>query len=118
MENPFQETVTVQPTDESLVRQAQDGCRQALEQLVKRHQVWIYNIAVRMVWIPFRARVDCAGCPAVSWGSHRSDEKSGLSRPAVEAKRVAPRDMNGLPSLLGWRPLVFLVRRQPQRGAT
>lgn len=50
MDNPFQESATAQPTDESLVKQAQEGSRQALEQLVKRHQGWIYNIAIRMVW--------------------------------------------------------------------
>ena len=50
MDNPFLLEVAAEPSDESLVSQAQDGSRGAQEQLVKRHQSWIYNIAVRMVW--------------------------------------------------------------------
>jgi len=50
MYNPFKDTIATEPTDEILVKQAQDGSRDALEQLVKRHQGWIYNLAVRVVW--------------------------------------------------------------------
>ena len=32
--------------------QAQGGNRQALEQLITRHQAWIYNIVLRMVYLP------------------------------------------------------------------
>ena len=35
-----------------MVEQAKDGDRAALEKLVLRHQAWIYNIAVRMVFQP------------------------------------------------------------------
>ena len=38
--------------DESLVLRARSGDRQALEDLVHRHQAWIYNIAVRMLHHP------------------------------------------------------------------
>jgi DNA-directed RNA polymerase specialized sigma24 family protein len=31
---------------------ARSGDRQALEDLVQRHQAWIYNIAVRMLYHP------------------------------------------------------------------
>jgi RNA polymerase sigma factor (sigma-70 family) len=34
------------------VRQAQEGSRGALERLVTRHQAWIYNIVLRMVYLP------------------------------------------------------------------
>ena len=50
MYNPFADTTAAEPTDEVLVKQAQGGSREALEQLVKRHQGWIYNLAVRVVW--------------------------------------------------------------------
>ena len=38
--------------DQSLVLRARSGDRQALEDLVQRHQAWIYNIAVRMLHHP------------------------------------------------------------------
>src|ERR1700730_4523676 len=38
--------------DQSLVLRARSGDRQALEDLVQRHQAWIYNIAVRMLYHP------------------------------------------------------------------
>lgn len=51
MFNPFAET-TDDRNDGELVRQAQDGSRTALEKLILRHQAWIYNIALRMVFQP------------------------------------------------------------------
>jgi hypothetical protein len=68
VDNPFQESATAQPTDESLVKQAQEGSRQALEQLVKRHQGWIYNIAVRMVWYAHDAEAELSQFSAWSSG--------------------------------------------------
>src|SRR5919106_4182400 len=38
--------------DQSLVLRARSGDRKALEDLVQRHQAWIYNIAVRMLYHP------------------------------------------------------------------
>ena len=38
--------------DQSLVLRARSGDRQALEDLVQRHQTWLYNIAVRMLHHP------------------------------------------------------------------
>src|SRR3954462_9303532 len=38
--------------DSDLVELAKNGDRSALEKLVLRHQAWIYNIAVRMVFRP------------------------------------------------------------------
>ena len=49
MYNPFTETITNDVTDEYLVDQARNGNWDALEQLIQRHQAWIFNIAVRMV---------------------------------------------------------------------
>jgi RNA polymerase sigma factor (sigma-70 family) len=49
MHNPFTETVD-ESTDTDLIEQAKHGSREALEKLVLRHQAWIYNIAVRMVF--------------------------------------------------------------------
>src|SRR6267143_6106998 len=52
MANPFAEVVENDVDDVDLVEQAQKGSRAALEKLVLRHQAWIYNIAVRMVFQP------------------------------------------------------------------
>src|ERR1700751_4817553 len=38
--------------DQDLVLRARSGDRQALEDLIQRHQTWIYNIAVRMLHHP------------------------------------------------------------------
>src|SRR4029077_15493943 len=52
MFNPFSEIVEAGTSDDELVEQAKNGDRAALEKLVLRHQAWIYNIAVRMVFHP------------------------------------------------------------------
>ncbi len=52
MLNPFREIALDDTTDVELVNLAQQGDRAALETLVLRHQAWIYNIAVRMVFEP------------------------------------------------------------------
>src|SRR5579859_5351221 len=49
MYNPFSETITIDIADEELVTQAQSGNWDAIEQLIQRHQAWIFNIAIRMV---------------------------------------------------------------------
>jgi RNA polymerase sigma factor (sigma-70 family) len=51
MHNPFTEIVD-ESTDTDLIEQAKQGSREALEKLVLRHQAWIYNIAIRMVFFP------------------------------------------------------------------
>jgi len=38
--------------DQDLVLRARSGDRSALEDLVRRHQAWIYNIAIRMLYHP------------------------------------------------------------------
>src|SRR6185295_12156548 len=55
MFNPFSEVAADVPSDAALVEQATHGDRAALEKLVLRHQAWIYNIAVRMVFHPHDA---------------------------------------------------------------
>ena len=52
MFNPFAEVVDGDSTDTDLVTRAKIGDRGALEGLVLRHQAWVYNIAVRMVFQP------------------------------------------------------------------
>src|SRR5580765_6909373 len=52
MFNPFAETTDADISDVELVDQAKSGDRGALEKLVLRHQAWIYNIAIRMVFHP------------------------------------------------------------------
>jgi RNA polymerase sigma factor (sigma-70 family) len=49
MHNPFRETAADIP-DEELVSSARSGNREALERLFARHQPWIFNIALRMLW--------------------------------------------------------------------
>jgi len=55
MFNPFKEEVEHGSVDAELVKLAQNGDRTALEQLILRHQAWVYNIAVRMVFHPHDA---------------------------------------------------------------
>lgn len=50
MINPFSEKCFASPQDEELIDKAIEGSRPALEELIKRHQDWIYNIALRMVF--------------------------------------------------------------------
>jgi RNA polymerase sigma factor (sigma-70 family) len=50
--NPFAESTDDEFEDVELVRQAKNGDRDSLERLILRHQAWIYNIAVRMVFQP------------------------------------------------------------------
>jgi RNA polymerase sigma factor (sigma-70 family) len=52
MFNPFCEIAEDDFSDTALVEQAKNGDRAALEKLVLRHQAWVYNIAVRMVFQP------------------------------------------------------------------
>jgi len=54
-ENPFIEKVSVGEKDEQLIDEALTGSRNALERLIYRHQAWIYNIALRMVFYPQEA---------------------------------------------------------------
>jgi len=49
--NPLADSPT-DHDDQSLVIRARSGDRKALEDLVQRHQGWIYNIAVRMLFHP------------------------------------------------------------------
>lgn len=55
MFNPFAESDEGDSTDAELAERATSGDRLALESLVLRHQPWIYNIAVRMVFQPHDA---------------------------------------------------------------
>jgi RNA polymerase sigma factor (sigma-70 family) len=50
--NPFAEVLADADDDGELVRRAKDGNCEALEKLILRHQAWVYNIAVRMVFQP------------------------------------------------------------------
>jgi len=43
---------TPHDADRELVEQAQAGSREALERLITRHQRWIYNIVLRMIYLP------------------------------------------------------------------
>lgn len=52
MYNPFTEATDDESKDVELVLQANCGDRDSLERLILRHQAWIYNIAVRMVFDP------------------------------------------------------------------
>lgn len=56
MINPFKEKYTEDKTDEMLIRKAVNGDKLALEEIIKRHQNWIYNIALRMVFYSDEAK--------------------------------------------------------------
>ncbi len=55
MTNPFIEKNESGLTDKELVESSLKGNKKSLGQLVKRHQAWIYNIALKMVWDPVDA---------------------------------------------------------------
>jgi DNA-directed RNA polymerase specialized sigma24 family protein len=48
----YSEPAATDAADGELVAQAQEGSRDALEELVRRHQAWVYNVARRMVGNP------------------------------------------------------------------
>jgi RNA polymerase sigma factor (sigma-70 family) len=50
--SPLPDTTHADPEDCLLVARARSGDGDALEDLVRRHQPWIYNIAVRMLYHP------------------------------------------------------------------
>ncbi len=50
--NPFADVPAGEGRDQELVQLAKGGSRAALEELVVRHQSWIYNLALRMVHHP------------------------------------------------------------------
>jgi len=52
MRNPFTRAAETESEDRELVSRAQAGSREALEQLISRHQPWIYNIVLRIVYLP------------------------------------------------------------------
>ena len=56
MINIFSEQYLSDAEDSELVASAQRGDRSAMEELVVRHQAWIYNIALRMVFDPSDAQ--------------------------------------------------------------
>ncbi|MCI0448676.1 MAG: RNA polymerase sigma factor [Chlorobi bacterium] len=55
MINPFAEKYITDTKDELLIQSALQGNRKSLEELIYRHQAWIYNIALRMVFYPQEA---------------------------------------------------------------
>jgi len=56
MINPFTEKYSTDKTDENLIREVVSGDKVSLESLVRRHQDWIFNIALRMVFNPEEAK--------------------------------------------------------------
>jgi RNA polymerase sigma factor (sigma-70 family) len=56
MINPFTEKYAEDKTDETLIEKAVNGDKYALEEIIKKHQDWIYNIALRMVFYSDEAK--------------------------------------------------------------
>ena len=54
--NPFTDVAAGEGRDRELVRLAKGGSRADLEELVVRHQTWIYKLALRMVHHPEDAK--------------------------------------------------------------
>jgi RNA polymerase sigma factor (sigma-70 family) len=54
MSNPFQTTYQ-DKDDNELIAQAREGSKMALETLIKKHQHYIYNVALKMTLSPFDA---------------------------------------------------------------
>ncbi|HEX2454989.1 MAG TPA: RNA polymerase sigma factor [Vicinamibacterales bacterium] len=51
MENPLSEQAATSAEDAMLVDQAKGGSRDALERLIERHQSWIFNVVLRMLYV-------------------------------------------------------------------
>jgi RNA polymerase sigma factor (sigma-70 family) len=49
---PFRDGADGDPDDVALLGRIRQGSRDALEALVVRHQAWIYNLVLRMVYLP------------------------------------------------------------------
>jgi len=56
MDNPFLQTYTGNKSDTTLINEAQQGSKRALEELILKHQPFIYNVAWKMVRNPVDAR--------------------------------------------------------------
>src|ERR1700737_1280684 len=52
MNNPLADNAPTDHEDQALVMRTRSGDREALEHLIERHQGWIYNISVRMLYHP------------------------------------------------------------------
>jgi RNA polymerase sigma factor (sigma-70 family) len=52
VDNSLADSTPTEQEDENLVVRARIGDRTALENLIERHQAWIYNIALRMLFHP------------------------------------------------------------------
>lgn len=55
LENPFNDTTYSDQTDSNLISEALNGSKKSLELLIKRHQLFIYNIVWKMVLNPQNA---------------------------------------------------------------
>jgi RNA polymerase sigma factor (sigma-70 family) len=52
IDNPLADSAPTEQEDENLLVRARAGDRKALEDLIERHQAWIYNVALRMLFHP------------------------------------------------------------------
>jgi RNA polymerase sigma factor (sigma-70 family) len=52
VDNPLADNTPTDQEDQNLVARARSGDRRALEDLIQRHQGWMYNIALRMLYHP------------------------------------------------------------------
>jgi RNA polymerase sigma factor (sigma-70 family) len=52
VDNPLADVAPTEQEDENLIVRARAGDRKALEDLIERHQAWIYNFALRMLFHP------------------------------------------------------------------
>src|SRR5580692_1554574 len=52
VDNPLADNTPTDQEDQNLVARARSGDRRALEDLIQRHQGWMYNIALRMLYYP------------------------------------------------------------------
>ncbi len=101
--NPLAETSPTDADDLALVTSVQKGNGAALETLVRRHQVWIYNIVLRMVYLPQDAEdatqeILIKVLTHLSTFEHRSSFRTWLYRIAVNhvlnMKRARAEEVN------------------------
>ncbi len=56
MQNPFSDKYTGNEEDVVLIENAVSGDKVSLENLIRKHQDWVYNVALRMVYSPEDAK--------------------------------------------------------------
>ncbi len=118
--SPLNDITYTDPEDCLLVARARSGASDAVEEIVRRHQTWIYNIAVRMLYHPQDATQEILikALTHLSSFEGRSTFRTWLYRIVVrhvlntKRGRLEP----AVPSFSCWKSAGTTIRRAFQPG--